>query len=368
MEFATITPEFIADLYSAAVEPDGFKGLANLVSYTAGAKSGAIWVVENGNVRDISITDAGQESLESYVSYFHKVDVWQSNIVRMQRDEVYIGYEHTPEPELLRTEFYNDFCRKFGMFRPMGATVQLRPGTIATISLERLSTTLLFEDHDKRNFQRFIPHVKAALQLGLRQRDDPAQGQTYAAALDALAFGSVICTARGEILFANAAAESLARAGAGIVLGRRGRGAGALIAEEARRLTGFIHNAATGGPGGILRLTAGDGKTGLLVLITPLPRSLYEVYGPAHALVSLRSPWDRPSFAEATLSALFGLSPAQAAIALALHAGKSPEQIAAERRVRISTLRTHLADIFARTGTDNQRDLLRLMGLVPPVR
>ena len=303
----------------------------------------------------------------SYVSYFHKVDVWQSNIVRMPRDEVYIGYEHTPEPELLKTEFYNDFCRKFGMFRPMGATVQLRPGTIATISLERLSTKLLFEDEDKPNFQRFIPYVKGALQLGLRQRDAAMPGPTYAAALHALAFGTVICNARGEILFANAAAESLEQGGAGIILGRRGRGVAAIVPEEKRRLAGFIHDAANGGPGGIMRLTARDGKTGLLVLVTPVPRSLYEVYGPGHCLVSLRSPWDRPSFTEATLAVLFGLSPTQSAIALALYTGKSPEQIAAERGVRISTLRTHLADIFARTGAESQRDLVRLLGLVPPV-
>jgi DNA-binding CsgD family transcriptional regulator len=46
----------------------------------------------------------------------------------------------------------------------------------------------------------------------------------------------------------------------------------------------------------------------------------------------------------------------------------APEEIAAERGVAISTLRTHFAEIFARTGAENQRDLIRLLGMLPPVR
>ena len=65
---------------------------------------------------------------------------------------------------------------------------------------------------------------------------------------------------------------------------------------------------------------------------------------------------------------LFSLSRTQAAIALSIFGGKSPDEIAAERGVTISTLRTHLAEIFARTGTENQRDLVRLFGMVPPIR
>jgi DNA-binding CsgD family transcriptional regulator len=36
--------------------------------------------------------------------------------------------------------------------------------------------------------------------------------------------------------------------------------------------------------------------------------------------------------------------------------------------VAISTVRTHLAEIFVRTGTESQRDLVRLLGMLPPVR
>jgi len=64
---------------------------------------------------------------------------------------------------------------------------------------------------------------------------------------------------------------------------------------------------------------------------------------------------------------LYGLSPTQAEIALAIFSGKTARQIAAARGVAISTLRTHLAEIFLRTGVDDQRELVRLLGTIPPV-
>src|SRR5262249_51384156 len=119
--------------------------------------------------------------------------------------------------------------------------------------------------------------------------------------------------------------------------------------------------------GGAMRLTGEEGAPALLVLVTPLPDQARTHFGPGFALIALRSVSDRPRIAATTLTALFQLSPTQAEIALALHEGRTPEDIAAERGVRISTLRTHLAEIYLRTGAENQRELVRLLGMLPPV-
>ena len=159
----------------------------------------------------------------------------------------------------------------------------------------------------------------------------------------------------------------MARAGAVISLGKGGRGLGAIVPAAARRLAELLHDAANCGDGGVMRATGRDGKSPLIILVSPLPRGLV-FSGSGHALVTLRSAADDPSFSAQTLCGLFGLSRAQAEIALAIFNGRAPEEIAAERGVAISTLRTHLAEIFARTGAENQRDLIRLLGMLPPVR
>jgi len=183
-------------------------------------------------------------------------------------------------------------------------------------------------------------------------------------ALHAYSFGVIICDKAGRVKFVNAAAGMLA-AQANDILLSRGQ-LSAMARSEAFTLARLIRDAATGGAGGAIQLTGRDGTISMLGLVTPLPRQTGQSHA-GHALVSLRATADRPTLSEAALAAMFRLSPSQAAIALAIFSGKKPEEIALERGVRISTLRSHLAEIFARTGTQSQRDLVRLLAMLPPL-
>src|SRR5262249_30416810 len=133
-------------------------------------------------------------------------------------------------------------------------------------------------------------------------------------------------------------------------------------------LRGLVRDAASGGPGGLLSITSQQGAPELLALVAPLPRGVHIADGPEHAVIALRSLADTPGFPASQLSGLLGVSPAQGEIAVGVFQGKSLEEIAAERGVKITTVRTQLARLFARTGMDSQRDLVRLVGLIPPLR
>jgi DNA-binding CsgD family transcriptional regulator len=65
---------------------------------------------------------------------------------------------------------------------------------------------------------------------------------------------------------------------------------------------------------------------------------------------------------EDTLQAMFGLSPAEAALAAHVLDGLAPEQVAELRGVRLPTVRTQLQRIFAKTGTTRQPQLVALLG------
>jgi DNA-binding CsgD family transcriptional regulator len=54
-----------------------------------------------------------------------------------------------------------------------------------------------------------------------------------------------------------------------------------------------------------------------------------------------------------------GLTPAEMGVLTLLLDGKTPKQIAATRGVAISTVRTQLKRLFAKTGTRRQADLVR---------
>jgi DNA-binding CsgD family transcriptional regulator len=362
------SPDFIGDLYAAAVEETLSPAFTTLLERATGIATVSLWVTENGDYVDMNIAGAYASLVPSYRERFGKIDPWAASLARNPLESVMLGSEHLPEKELLRSEFYNDWARHGGMLRPIGVRMRLAPGVYATMGSDNPFARRLFEPADKGRIRSVLPHVKRALQLRRRFRQANQWGARRAAALDAFAFGVIICDQRTCVVAANAEAEALARSNSGIVLTAGGRAIGALHAAEQIALRRLVRDAAGGGAGGILRITSRDGVPALLALVAPMPRALHHLDGRGHAVIALRSLAAAPGFGAVRLASFFGLSPTQAEIALALFQGRSLDEIAVERGVKITTIRTQLARLFARTGAESQRDLVRLIGLLPPLR
>ena len=62
------------------------------------------------------------------------------------------------------------------------------------------------------------------------------------------------------------------------------------------------------------------------------------------------------------LRELFGLTANEAEVACALYGGVTKQAVAAARGVRVSTIRTQVDAILAKTGATNLRDLEQLLG------
>jgi DNA-binding CsgD family transcriptional regulator/PAS domain-containing protein len=354
----------IADFYEAAIEPDGLARMPDLMRSAMGVDTAGVWIVEGPRITDMALTPDLLDSQKPYLEHFYKLDPWRP----AGCEKVILGPDSISEPQLLKTEFYNDFARPFGLFRPLGAATQLRAGVLATFAIHQPATKHLFEEGDRQSFAAILPHMRRALQLWLRRRTEQSKANWQTSALDQLAFGVVVCDESGRLVHANPAAETLARSGAGFLLGGAGKGVRALVAREANELAALIHGAARGDGGGAMRLTGRDGVVSLVVLVAPLPAKLHRGGEPGHVLLAMRAPEHGSAPSAANLIAVFRLSPTQAALALALYEGTSFEEFAAARGVKVSTLRTHFAEILARTGAKSLRDLVRLLGTLPPLQ
>ena len=58
---------------------------------------------------------------------------------------------------------------------------------------------------------------------------------------------------------------------------------------------------------------------------------------------------------------LFGLTPMEGNLLLALGEGQTLKQYSEDHHVTYNTARTHLRSVFAKTGTSKQSDLVRLV-------
>src|SRR5438105_12448799 len=70
---------------------------------------------------------------------------------------------------------------------------------------------------------------------------------------------------------------------------------------------------------------------------------------------------------ERDLAELFGLSPAESRLTVALLAGKTMREIATDSGVQITTLRTQLSSVLRKVGVRRQTELIRVLANIPVV-
>jgi DNA-binding CsgD family transcriptional regulator len=253
------------------------------------------------------------------------------------------------------------------MWQPIGITCMLGPNLALMVGVNRSRSSHAFSEDEEAQLVELTQHLQRALQMRRRFQTSEASALAGFATLDTLAFAAVVADAGSRITFANAKAEELDLAGAGLTLG--GGRVGCAAQRHSRELNDLIRNAAGGGAGGAMRLTNPRGTGTLLALVAPVRgRFSGSANGTGLALIAVRPEKDNPEFAAAIITKLFGLSRSEAKVVCALAAGASLDEIAAQRGVKITTIKTQIEAAFRKTETESQRDLIRLIGALPPLR
>lgn len=177
------------------------------------------------------------------------------------------------------------------------------------------------------------------------------------AALDRLAIGVVLLDAEGLVLHANPAARDLAGE-AGIGLGPRITAGGA----DGGKLAALATRIASGAESGAaLWLEAGGRR--VMVLGRPLaPRPARDG---ATAMLTLRDPERQEPLDAVTLRQLFDITPTEAGVARLLAEGLRRDQVAERLGVSSTTVAFHMRNIFDKTGTRRQADLVALILSMP---
>jgi len=119
--------------------------------------------------------------------------------------------------------------------------------------------------------------------------------------------------------------------------------------------------------GGSLRLPSVSGGRGYAITVTPLPRHLRTLEkGSAPLALLLIVDLDRePVPLEGHLSAMFGLTRAEARLVAALAQGQTRAEFAHAAGISINTVKTQLAQVFAKLDVSRESDLMRLVLSLP---
>lgn len=115
-----------------------------------------------------------------------------------------------------------------------------------------------------------------------------------------------------------------------------------------------------------LAVLAADGHRPAVLHVVPVRRSAHDLFSQASAILVLTGRSDAPARSAPLLQALFDLSPAEAAVASSIAAGRTATEIARADGKTVGTVRIQLKSVLAKTGCRRQVDLARLVARLLP--
>lgn len=118
----------------------------------------------------------------------------------------------------------------------------------------------------------------------------------------------------------------------------------------------------------VLRLAPPDGQPLLAIGSVLEPAAVMSAFGEEPlALLMFHRPGRARHIDPVVVAEAFGLTPAEARVAVLLANGLNAEQIAAERNASLLTVRTQIRSILAKTGVRRQPELVRMLVDMPEV-
>ena len=209
-------------------------------------------------------------------------------------------------------------------------------------------------------------HLRRAVRLRARLAIAEAMQAASSAALQAADTGVILVTAGGRIVYADLAAQRLAES-VGLELEPRRGALQSIDPSATQHLHGLVHDAAAGGVGGDMLMRATDGSAVALAVCSlasgavgaedvegTLEQGVGQISG--QALVTLRRLAQVPASAR-RVAALFGLTRAEADVAVAVAAGQQVAAVAAGRGVSASTVQAQVRSALDKAGVPGVQEL-----------
>ena len=352
--------DLIGRIYDAGTDPDAWRPVLVDICRWAGGEMAQILVLESSAAAPAFNAAVGYDAaaharyLRDYALQDPRLPAW-----RRRPSSVQLCHQ-VVDPAWLDRQDFGAFLDENGCRWTMAAIDPDFDG-IAGMSVRRPRRAGPFTPAEAQRFDLLVPHIRRS--LALAQRLDGLAGRARLAehVLDRLDRAMVLLTANGRVVHVNAMADRLFESGRLQLRGNRLESDDPAEAAALRGLIAAVLDPASGA--GPVRLLSGTAGPPLIASGCRLPeRRPAGVAAPQAVAALFLSPIGAsPDDLGQVLPGLFGLSRAEARLAVALHDGFSLSEIAGQLQLSRETLRSQLRSVFDKTGTRRQGTLIRLL-------
>lgn len=370
-------PDFIAGLYHAVLIEGGW---IDVLRRLEDVVSGRGWFLA-GHDKALRAplyrlsTDGLASSADDYqlTVYRENTRMWRS--MDHPAGSVVRGSDVMADEEYETTRHYRDFMSKWDLFHIGGIVLHSDPATAVGLGTIRSRPEGDFDEADVARLKALAPHLRNLLHLHDKSRK-LAEMATTINTLTGPSGGGLILVDQGRgIRRVNDLAADLLEAGDGLVaVGGR---LGASLENENGRLRRLIADLAdrpADGPrnGEPIAIQRPSMKAPLQLFVIPVNDGMeqvpYLLDGTRNNYaIFIADPEREIRLEPAILQQLYGLTPKEAALTQELVQGLGLEEAAVRLEVTANTAKTHLRQIFAKTGAKRQAELVRILLAGPAV-
>ncbi|HLF12640.1 MAG TPA: PAS domain-containing protein [Gammaproteobacteria bacterium] len=349
----------------AVVDDDALHAMCDELRLAFGAPH-HLFVQLTGDPIQSSILDTtlSKSAIGKYVEHYSTVDLWAIEAMQRPRRSVVVNEELVPQKVFLDSEIYRDFIRPYAdrVEHLMALTETVGPSSYVALSLLRTATARPFDSTEKRQLAKLAPTLRSVIRARMALRELLAEKDLGFAGLDALGRPIVIVNGAGGVEFANKAARQVAEENHRSLLGSVQRFSDLQLwfGRDSGRVTQAIQTVLAGAVPSIqlAYTSAADGASTVEVLRVP---ERHPGANRVSALLILRARTGERAPKAELLARLYGLSAAEAKVAIAIAKGTTLQGYADEHTLSIETVRSQVKAACRKLGVDRQIDLARMI-------
>lgn len=349
-----------ARVQDVVVDPGAWVSVLDDITMAAGANVSSLMrkPMASPDVSVIAVNQEAEPFLKHYMDGgWHKADLRTRAIPKLLRTGIGVDQDFTTTDEIARHPYYQEFLGPFGL--RWWAGMGFRSGDdVWCLAVQRRTEKGYFDLDEQAMLASMCACLSDAAVIS--KAVGQAQLATMTDALDLVAQPALVMGRDGQILRENAAAErvfdsSFYVAGRRLIVRDRQAAAdlAALVGEARCSTDKFLASRQ-------IVVQRGDRRP-VVIDMHGLSGAAAEPFAGGRALLLLTDLDERPRLGRDRAARVFGLTPAEAALAVVVGRGDSLDEACDELSIARETARSRLKQIFAKTGVNRQGELVALL-------
>ena len=372
---ASALSELIGDIYDAALDPTLWtRALERSCAFVGGSSAALFWhdaTTERSAVLHLFNEDPHYTQL--YFGKHFRMNPLFPAATFFDAGVVYTSPDVMPFAELHKSRFYTEWLKPQGIVDAVSSNLEKSAASSSMISIRLTESDGLADAAARHRLELLVPHFQRAVSIGRLFDQDKKTRAVLTETLDNVEAAVLLVGTNGRIVFANEPARAMLDEGA---LLRERRGTLAAVEPEAHRLLREMllaaedgSDIAASGRGAAIPLSASPHQR-WFAHVLPLTSGDRQRAGSLHSAVAAvfvrnASPASPPPLE--ALVKLYGLTASEVRVLDAVMKVSGIRALADLLGISQATVKTHLHNVFRKTGTNRQSELVKLVaGLEPP--